>query len=77
MVTGADATERVSVPVPDELRAMRRALGFDYGKFDFVVNEGKAVLLDANRTPTAGGPLSDSVRAHMSDLAEGVSALLA
>lgn len=42
------------LPVPEALRAMREELGFDYGKFDYVIANGKAVLLDANRTPTAG-----------------------
>lgn len=38
------------VEVPAELRALRRELGFDYGKFDFVIHEGRPVLLDANKT---------------------------
>jgi len=29
----------------------RRRLGFDYGKFDYVLFEGHPVLLDANSTP--------------------------
>jgi hypothetical protein len=29
----------------------RSRLGFDYGKFDYVMHEGRAVLLDANSTP--------------------------
>ena len=29
----------------------RRDLGFDYGKFDYVIHEGRAILLDANSTP--------------------------
>ncbi len=29
----------------------RRRLGFDYGKFDYVLLEGRPVLLDANSTP--------------------------
>lgn len=41
------------VPVPEEIRAERERLGFDFGKFDFVVHEGRGVLLDANRTPFA------------------------
>jgi len=41
------------LPIPRDLRAMREELGFDYGKFDYVIANGKAVLLDANRTPTA------------------------
>jgi hypothetical protein len=43
--------EREPVQVPDEIRAWRRKLGFDFGKFDYVVADGKVVLLDANRAP--------------------------
>lgn len=39
--------------VPDALREKRAALGFDYGKFDFVMHEGAPILLDANKTPGA------------------------
>lgn len=42
-------------PVPDELRGFRRQLGFDYGKWDFVMHEGRAVLVDANKTPGRPG----------------------
>lgn len=41
------------VEVPDALRAKRAELGFDYGKFDFVMHDGEAVLIDANKTPGA------------------------
>ena len=50
---------RELVPIPEELRAERERLGFDYGKFDFVMHEGRAVLLDANRTPF-GPTLADN-----------------
>jgi hypothetical protein len=50
--------------VPDELRQRRHELGFNYGKFDFVLHQGKANLLDANKTP--GRP-----RNLMNLLAEG------
>jgi hypothetical protein len=43
--------ERKEIPAPDEILAARERLGFDYGKFDFVVHEGEVILLDANRTP--------------------------
>ena len=52
IVKGDNALERVPVPVPDELREWRKRLGFDYGKFDFVVRDGVPILLDVNRTPT-------------------------
>lgn len=38
--------------VPEEIRRRRSELGFDFGKFDFVIHEGEPLLLDANRTPT-------------------------
>jgi len=37
-----------------ELVAERERLGLDYGKFDFVVHEGRPVLLDAAPTPSYG-----------------------
>ncbi len=40
--------------VPPEIRQRRRELGFDYGKFDYVIHEGRARLLDANATPHRG-----------------------
>lgn len=39
------------VPVPEKLRIRRQELGFDYGKFDFVMHQGEAILFDVNKTP--------------------------
>ena len=39
--------------VPPALTRRRRELGFDYGKFDYVMRDGEPVLFDANRTPAA------------------------
>jgi hypothetical protein len=64
------------VPVPNELRIERKRLGFDYGKFDFVVHEGRVVLLDANRTPTAAANLSDYQDTEASRLASGIESFL-
>jgi hypothetical protein len=40
-----------TVPVPDEVRDFRRRLCMDFGKIDFVVREGRPVVLDVNPTP--------------------------
>jgi len=40
--------------VPDALRRRRDELGFEFGKFDFVIEDGEPVLLDANLTPDNG-----------------------
>jgi hypothetical protein len=61
--------------VPDEIRAERERMGFDYGKFDFVVNDGKAVLFDANRTPHAPPPGPELAAAN-AELARGLEAII-
>jgi hypothetical protein len=75
VIKSAQIVARETVPVPDVLRAERERLGFDYGKFDFVVVDGKPALLDANRTPSAPPPGAemDASNAH---LAGGLAAML-
>jgi hypothetical protein len=46
------AVRTEAVDVPDELRRMRLELGFEYGKFDYAIVDGRVVLYDANKTPT-------------------------
>ncbi len=43
-----------------EVLAWREKLGMDYGKLDYVVNEGTVVLLDANKTTGASNHLDES-----------------
>ena len=62
--------------VPDALRAERARLGFDYGKFDFVIHDGVPVLLDANRTPGNPRSLQEHVKKGAANLAEGLDELL-
>jgi hypothetical protein len=59
--------------VPEELRHMRHRLGFDYGKFDYGIVEGRVILYDVNRTPTLGANISPERRDQIADLlAEGL-----
>ncbi|WP_189409383.1 hypothetical protein [Neogemmobacter tilapiae] len=49
--------------IPEGLEALRAMHGFDFGKFDYVMHEGRAVLLDANKTPAfVGDPASPRLR---------------
>lgn len=58
---------------PTELEQARQRMGFDFGKFDYVVHDGRAILLDANKTPSfAGDPRSE----RLSRLAEAVMEFL-
>jgi hypothetical protein len=76
VVKGDDTIRREAVPVPEGLRALRQQLGFDYGKFDFVVHEGRAVLLDANKTPGRARNLSKIIAAGNVNLADGFESLM-
>jgi hypothetical protein len=62
--------------VPDELRQMRRHLGFDFGKFDYAIVNGRAILYDANRTPTLGNFPKEQFLPNIRLLAEGIRAYL-
>lgn len=76
IIKASDIIARAPSEVPDEIREQRRRLGFDYGKFDFVVEDGKGVLLDANRTPGSTRGLGKHMRAANVELARGFDAFL-
>jgi len=60
-------------PVPEDLLRRRRELGFDFGKFDYVLEGGRAYLIDANRTPYMNtGPLNERMLAILNTLADGL-----
>lgn len=63
------------LPVPAELTDLRRRLGFDYGKFDYTIHDGKVVVLDVNWTPAPPGTAEGAARAAR-DLAGGIWSLL-
>lgn len=63
--------------VPEEIRQRRRDLGFDYGKFDYVIHRGCARLLDANTTPHRGpdAAYAERVATCCRILADGLESL--
>ncbi len=52
---GSSASLRVTEDHPAELQGIRRRLGFDFRKFDHVMQDGKAVVFDFNKTPGLHG----------------------
>ncbi|HET7576023.1 MAG TPA: hypothetical protein VFK19_05580 [Sphingomicrobium sp.] len=76
LVKGARVVRSEPMRVPDELRVRRRELGFDYGKFDFVMHDGRAVLLDANKTPGGSPNLASAIAAGTASLADGFEGLI-
>lgn len=75
-VKAADVVRREPVEVPDALRAERKRLGFDFGKFDFVIHDGRPVLLDANRTPGSAPAVRRLLKSGARNLAEGLAEMI-
>jgi hypothetical protein len=55
VVKGTAGVEARPFDPDPRLRVLRRAMGFDYGKFDYVLHEGEPVLLDINKTVGLNG----------------------
>jgi len=49
----SEIVKREPVPVHSGIVELAARMGFDFGKFDYVIHEGEPVLLDANKTPGA------------------------
>jgi hypothetical protein len=62
--------------VPEDLRRIRRELGFDFGKFDYAIVDGRVVLYDANRTPSLGRLPAERTTPTIRLLSEGIHAFL-
>jgi hypothetical protein len=45
-------TKAFGLPVPEQVLALRRTWGLDFGKIDYVLCDGEVVILDVNRTPS-------------------------
>ena len=60
-------------PLPPELLEFRKSLCFDYGKIDYLMHEGKPVVLDINTTPTiVSGSGQDKLLIGLDELAPGI-----
>jgi len=73
IVKASAASEEV--PVHPDVLAFRARLGFDFGKLDYVVRDGAAVVFDMNRTPTFGATATREFQARVGAyLAPGLAA---
>ncbi|MFT4584474.1 MAG: hypothetical protein ACI915_001919 [Gammaproteobacteria bacterium] len=75
-VKSGNAFERSAADPPRNLSHWRRRLGFEFGKFDYVIHNGREVLLDVNRTPTFPRGGSPNADAAADQLARGISSFL-
>lgn len=59
-------------PPPAEVSKRARDLGFDYGKFDFTLHEGRPIVFDCNRTPTGPSYTQHDFDRYGAHLADGL-----
>jgi hypothetical protein len=69
---------KAPAPVHPDIVALRHAMGFDFGKFDYVMVGGRPILLDVNKTTggrISGRPLSPASAELRARRARGLYAL--
>jgi len=76
MIKGDSVIKKIPCELPVEVRERRKAMGFDYGKFDFVMHDGKPFIFDTNKTPGRPPLALPATQAMISELAEGLYNLL-
>jgi hypothetical protein len=59
IVLGHNATSMEDIEPDPEVVQFREQFGLQYGKIDYVMYEGRAVILDVNKTTGAGGISND------------------
>jgi len=72
--TSGQQVHHLDVPIPSELHALRKKLGFDYGKFDFTMVDGKPVIFDFNKTTGVIDPKAPKTLEMVQELAGGIDA---
>ncbi len=76
IVTADNAIDSEREEPPAAIVELRRQLGFDYGKFDFVMHNGAPVLIDANKT-IGFSPSDDPEKLHRQGvMARGLYSLI-
>ncbi|HVJ22075.1 MAG TPA: hypothetical protein VM686_42005 [Polyangiaceae bacterium] len=60
IVNGSSIIRVAEVEPHPDIIAIKRATRFDYGKFDYVIHEGQAYLLDMNKTVGKPAPTDDA-----------------
>ena len=77
VITSGENRPDLVRPIPENLRELRRKWKINYGKIDFVIRDGEAVVFDVNKTPSLGSePKDDATRELIAALAGGITSFL-
>lgn len=74
VIKGKNIVERrfLEVATPPELETIRKDIGVDFGRFDYILANGTAIVLDVNRTPSISPQICELYRDPLRDLAQGI-----
>jgi len=77
VIKGSKSMSCEEALTPPECHAFRERMGFEYGKLDYVIHDGKAIVFDVSRTPAIS---VFAVHKHMrwvvGRIAEGIGSIL-
>jgi len=78
VVKGPNIKKRFFIEhVPEELREYRSRFGFEYGRFDYSIVDGKVNIFDMNRTPTIGNSMQELFGSrYPAELADGLQSIV-
>jgi hypothetical protein len=74
--TFGEVAPHLSEPTPPELVQLRHELDMHYGKIDYAMRDGQAVLFDINKTVGVSHPPTDSAKALAATLAKGIDSIV-
>jgi hypothetical protein len=77
IVAISNIVDKVPIDVDPGMLELAHSMGFDYGKFDYVVHDGKPILIDANKTTGTGPSTNPEKEARRRYMAEGLYQYLA
>ena len=76
IVRAGNKVSRANVEPHADVLDLRKRLKLDYGKIDYVVRDGRAVVFDVNKTPGHGATIRPHAVERFRHLAQGLSSFL-
>ena len=78
IVKGGNMVRRevIDINTLPEMEVLRKQMRVDYGRFDYALVDGKAVVYDINRTPTITAASETQYASQLRDLAQGIVTFL-
>lgn len=78
VIKGSNIVDRqfLEVSTPPELETLRKDMGVDFGRFDYIMANGTAIVLDVNRTPSINPRICALYGDQLRDLAQGIHTYL-